>query len=211
MFFHYFCFDRRRLTSHHSDLYMTSNTERTGLVTCTGCFYKLTCTGCLSKLTCCGWLVRGWRLRLVTARVDTGVKPLQPVPALRLTPASRPSGVDTAHRELGRTQWTHRCTLGFILSLNMPPKATSSLFHKHDSSDMTTFKRLQFLDMFQLDKNHGSNCDLSNLKLVLNSYNWRKNQEEGTLIPAVQWPRVTRPRQDAPHQLRTMERVILTA
>ena len=59
---------------------MTSNTERTGLVTCTGCLSKLTCTGCSSKLTCCGWLVRGWRLCLVTARVDTGVKPLQPGP-----------------------------------------------------------------------------------------------------------------------------------
>ena len=59
---------------------MTSNTERTGLVTCTGCLSKLPCTGCLSKLTCCGWLVRGWRLCLVTARVDTGVKPLQPGP-----------------------------------------------------------------------------------------------------------------------------------
>ena len=80
VFVYYICLDRRRLTSHHSDLYMTSNTERTGLVTCTGCLSKLMCTGCLSKLTCCGWLVRGWRLCLVTARVDTGVKPLQPGP-----------------------------------------------------------------------------------------------------------------------------------
>ena len=86
---------------------------------------------------------------------------------------------------------------------------TYNVKNRHDQLQKLTIFWISI--MFQLDKNHGSNCDLSNLKLVLNSYNWRKNQEEGTLIPAVQWPRVTRPRQDAPHQLRTMERVLLTA
>ena len=144
---------------------MTSNTERTGLVTCTGCLSKLTCTGCLSKLTCCGWLVRGWRLCLVTARVDTGVKPLQPGPGTEAH-TSQPA-VRGGHCTVGIWMDTVDTPLHSGIYLIFEHAAQSNFFIisqawflRHDQ--LQKIKRQQFLDMLELDKNHGPTSNLSN-------------------------------------------------
>ena len=160
---------------------MTSNTERTGLVTCTGCLSKLTCTGCLSKLTCCGWC---------SARLEAACGHREGWHGSEAAPArSRHRG---SHQPAGRQGWTLHCgywdghsghtaalwDLSYLWTFH--PKQLLHYFTSMIPQTWPTSKDYNFWICSNLTKIMVLLVTFPTRKCLKQFYDCRKNLEEGT-------------------------------
>ena len=178
VFVYYFCFDRRRLTSHHSDLYMTSNTERPDWLHVQGVCLNSHVQGvCLNSHVAAGWCEAGgcvWSPRGLTREWSRSSR-------------SQHWG---SHQPAGRQGWTlhtgnwdgHSGHTDALWDLSY--LWTKLLLHYSLSMIPQTWptsndQKITIFGYVWTWQKSWSNFWLVPLELVLNSYNWRKNWEEG--------------------------------